>query len=138
MDLVVDANVLFAAFMKDGTTRRVLLTKTPLPLKLYTTPFILEESYKYRKLLAIKAGLDENDVIGLMMELISASNIEIVKVQELSKFKNESEKASPRMNDAPYFAVALYKNCKIWSNDKPIRKQGRIIVISTTELLEML
>lgn len=138
MELVVDANILFAAFMKNSATRGILLTKTPSALKLYTTPFILEETYKYRKLLATKTGLPEGEVIGLVLELIAASNIEIVKIGELNKFKDESERISPRKNDAPYFAVALCKNCRIWSNDKPIRKQDKVVVISTEELLAML
>jgi predicted nucleic acid-binding protein len=54
MDLVLDANVLFAAFMKDSTTRNILLTKTPTPLKLYVPPFLLDEVYKYKGLLAKK------------------------------------------------------------------------------------
>lgn len=138
MDLVVDANVLFAAFMKDGTTRRILLTKTPSPLKLYTAPFILEETYKYKGLLARKAGLNEDEVMELILELISASNIEIIKDKELDVFKDEAIRVSPRRNDAPYFAVALCKGCKIWSNDKPIRKQDKVAVISTKELLAIL
>ncbi len=138
MDLVVDANILFAAFMKDGTTRRILLIKTPSPLKLYTTPFILEEAYKYRGLLAAKAGLNEDEVMELMLELISASNIEIVKENELDVFEDEAENVSPRTNDAPYFAVALCKGCRIWSNDKPMRKQGKVTIISTKELLALL
>lgn len=99
MDLVIDANVLFAAFMKNSTTREILLTKTPLPLRLYTTPFILEETYRYRKLLASKTLLDENEIMELVLELISASNIEIIKESELNKFKDEAEKVSPRKDD---------------------------------------
>jgi len=138
MDLVIDANVLFAAFIKNSTTRRLLLTKTPTPLRLYTTPFILEEAYKYRKLLARKASINENELMGLMLELVSASNIEIIGKDELSRFKEEAAKVSPRKNDAPYFAVALYKKCRLWSNDKPLKSQGSVVVITTKELLEIL
>jgi predicted nucleic acid-binding protein len=138
MDLILDANILFAAFMKNSTTRRLLLTKTPIPLKLYTTPLILEEVYKYRKLLAKKASLGENEVMSLMLELMSASNIETVPEHELSPFKEQAVEASPRMNDAPYFAVALCKKCGLWSNDKPLKKQNTVVVITTMELLEML
>lgn len=138
MDLVIDANVLFAAFMKNSTTRRLLLTKTPVPLRLYTTPVLLEEVYKYRKLLARKTLMDENEVMDLMLELVSASNIEIVSEKELSAFKEQTGKVSPRKNDAPYFAVALYKKCGLWSNDKPLKRQNSIVVITTKELLEIL
>lgn len=138
MDLVIDANILFAAFMKNSTTRSLLLTKTPAPLRLYTTPLILEEAYKYRKLLARKASLNENEVMNLMLELVSASNIEIVSKEELGRFKEQAMKVSPSKNDAPYFAVALYKKCGLWSNDKPLKRQGSVVVITTKELLAIL
>jgi predicted nucleic acid-binding protein len=76
--------------------------------------------------------------VELVLELISASNIEVLKTEKLQEFEEESEKISPRKNDVPYFAVALCKKCAIWSNDKPIRKQTRIKVISTGELLAYL
>lgn len=135
MDLIVDANVLFAAFIRNSTTRRILLTKTPVPLKLYAPPFIFDEAYKYRKLLANKTDLEENEIMALLFELVSASNIDILKAEELLKFKEESEAVSPRKNDAPYFAAALHKNCGIWSNDRPLKSQKRITIINTEELL---
>jgi predicted nucleic acid-binding protein len=109
MDLVIDANILFAAFMKNGTTRRVLLDKTPAPLKLYTTPFILEETYKYRKLLAEKASLDENDIVGLVLELLASSNTEIVKGELLSRYMGEAERLSPRNNDTPASRALIFR-----------------------------
>lgn len=45
--------------MKEGTTRKILLTKTPTPMKFYTQPFLLDEVYKYKELLARKAMLSE-------------------------------------------------------------------------------
>jgi predicted nucleic acid-binding protein len=138
MDLVIDANIPFAAFIKNSTARVILLTKTPMPLRLYTTPFILEETYKYRKLLAKKALLNENQIMELVLELISVSNIEIIKEKELNKFKSQADKVSPMKNDAPYFAVALHKNCKIWSNDRLLKRQNIVDVISTEELLSIL
>lgn len=99
----------------------------------------MEETYKYRKLLADKTSLDENQIMELILELISASNIEIIKESELRKFKDEAEKVSPRKNDAPYFAVALYKNCKIWSNDGPIKRgQDKIDILTTKDIVNLL
>jgi predicted nucleic acid-binding protein len=107
-------------------------------LRLYTTPLILEEVYKYRGLLARKAALNENEVMGLMLELISASNIEIVSDGELAPFREQAMKISPRRDDAPYFAVALYRECGLWSNDKPLKRQNFVVVITTKELLAIL
>ena len=135
---MLDANILFAAFMMDSTTRKILLTKTPTPLKLYAPPFLIDEVYKYKDLLAKKAMLNKNEVLGLILQLIYASGTEIIDYKYLKKFRNDAEKISPTMNDAIYFAVALYKKCPIWSNDKPIAKQNKIKIISTKDLLAIL
>ncbi|MCL5680037.1 MAG: PIN domain-containing protein [Candidatus Marsarchaeota archaeon] len=81
---------------------------------------------------------DESYVAELSMGSISAANIEIVTAAELNKFEKDAEMASPTKNDAPYFAVALYKHCKIWPNDKLIKKQDIVGVIPTSELLATL
>lgn len=135
---MLDANILFAAFMKDGTTRRILLTKTPTHLKLYAPPFLLDEVYKYKELLARKAMLPESEVFGLVLQLIYTSGTEIIDYGYLKKFRNNAEKISSTINDAIYFAVALYKKCPIWSNDKPIAKQDKVKIISTKDLLAIL
>ena len=106
---MLDANILFAAFMRDSTTRKILLTKTPTPLKLYTPPFLIDEVYKYKDLLAKKAMLNKNEVLGLILQLIYASGIEIIDYRYLDKFKKDADRISPTVNDAIYFAVALYK-----------------------------
>ncbi len=45
MDLVVDANILFAAIIKDSTTRKLLFHKT---LHLHAPDFLLEELAEYK------------------------------------------------------------------------------------------
>lgn len=135
---MLDANILFAAFMRDSTTRKILLTKTPTPLKLYAPAFIIDEVYKYKDLLAKKAMLNKNEVLGLILQLIYASGIEIIDYGYLDKFKKDAYRISPTVNDAIYFAVALYKRCPIWSNDKLMAKQDRVKVISTKDLLAIL
>ncbi len=99
---MLDANILFAAFMRDSTTRKILLTKTPTQLKLYAPPFIMDEVYKYKDLLARKAMLNKNDVLGLILQLIYASGIEIIDYRHLGKFKKDAYRISPTVNDAIY------------------------------------
>jgi predicted nucleic acid-binding protein len=138
MELVIDANILIAAFIKKSTTRELLLYRTPKPIKLYTPPFILEELSQHTPLLSSKTGISEKEIMGLVLELLYTSNIEIINDKELTEVKRVAEKIAPDKNDSAYFAVALYKNCEIWSNDRPLKKQNRIIVITTKELLAIL
>jgi len=138
MELVIDANILIAAFIKKSTTRELLLYRTPKPIKLYAPPFILEELLRYTPLLSTKTHIPEKDIMGLVLELLYAANIELINDKELTQVKTVAEKIAPDKNDSAYFAVALYKNCEIWSNDKPLKKQNRVIVITTKELLDIL
>ena len=43
---------------------------------------------------------------------------------------------SPDADDTAYIALALHLNCPIWSNDKKLKKQDKVKVITTKELLE--
>ena len=38
--------------------------------------------------------------------------------------------------DTPYIALALKLNCPIWSNDTDLKKQNKVKVYNTKELLE--
>ncbi len=40
--------------------------------------------------------------------------------------------------DIPYFALALFLNCGIWSNEKRFKRQPRIRVFSTADLISFL
>lgn len=42
------------------------------------------------------------------------------------------------LKDIPYFALALYLNCGIWSNEKRFKKQSRIKAVSTADLISFL
>lgn len=44
MDLIVDANILFAGLIKESTTARLLFNPT---LRLYSPEFVMEEFMKY-------------------------------------------------------------------------------------------
>ncbi|MGD0729059.1 MAG: PIN domain-containing protein [Candidatus Micrarchaeaceae archaeon] len=138
MELVIDANILIAAFIKKSTTRELLLYRTPNPIKLCAPPFILEELSQHALLLSTKTGIPEKEIMRLVLELLYAANIELISDKDLTEVKSIAEKIAPDKKDSPYFAVALYKNCEIWSNDKPLKKQNRVIVITTKELLAIL
>ncbi|PIN85274.1 MAG: hypothetical protein COV47_03030 [Candidatus Diapherotrites archaeon CG11_big_fil_rev_8_21_14_0_20_37_9] len=43
------------------------------------------------------------------------------------------KKISPDPKDVPYFALALKLRCPIWTNDKLLKKQKKVKIISTSE-----
>ena len=64
--------------------------------------------------------------------------LHIVPAQEFKSVIPEAEKMlSGHLKDIPYFALALFLRCGIWSNEKRFKEQSRIQIFSTTELKEL-
>jgi len=51
-------------------------------------------------------------------------------------FLEKAKELSPDPKDAVYFAVALKMGANIWSNDKRLKSQNTIKIVSTNELIE--
>ncbi len=132
MELVVDANVLFAALISSqGKTRELLFREA---LIFYAPDFIFEEIEKYSDTIIKKSGLTKEG-LDLVLTILS-SRIKIVSYDEFSKYIPKAEKICPDPNDVEYFAVALMKEISVWSNDQLLKEQSEIKVYSTTDLLK--
>jgi predicted nucleic acid-binding protein len=133
MDLVIDANVLFSALIKNSTTSEILFNDRCM---LFSPEFIIEEFMKYEKLILKKTKRSREEFIMFIHQL--KERIIIVPEEEYSKHMGTAEKTSPDENDAIYFALALKFKCPIWSNDKRLKEQNKVKIISTKEIIEIL
>ncbi len=115
--------------IKKGKTEELLFKDT---IHLFAPEFIFEEFEKYRKLIKNKTKRNDKDFERLMR--ILREKIKIIPNEETEKFISKAKTICPDKNDVDYFALALRLNCKIWSNDKALKNQEHIEVISTTEL----
>jgi|SRR3989344_8196493 len=132
MNLVVDANVIFAAAVKSGTTSDIIFSD----VKLFAPEFIFEEFSKYEKLLLEKSHRTAEEFH--MFVSILSEKIQTCPKDEFSEFIGKAESICPDPDDVQYFALALKLSCPIWSNDKLLKKQSEVKVLSTMELLELL
>ncbi|MBU1199595.1 MAG: PIN domain-containing protein [Nanoarchaeota archaeon] len=132
MQLVLDANILFAALIKDGTTRKIFMEKNA---KFYVPEFIFHELFKHLAELRAKTNLSETVIKKQIIELFDLANIEIISSIEIKPFLKQAEKICPDINDIHYFALALKMKCPIWSEDKKLREQSEIKIITTKELM---
>jgi predicted nucleic acid-binding protein len=131
---VVDANILFAALIKNGTCRDLLLKKDFL----FVSPdYIMEEIIEHSQELSKKSGLSQNLIKIKLKELLNLSGIILFEDFKFSNFMSLAEKITPDYEDTKYFALALKLNCPIWSEDKILKKQKTITILSTKELLEL-
>lgn len=130
MKLVVDANVIFSALIKNSTTREIILLGF---YDFYTPKFILAEIENHIFELEEKTKLNKTELFWLIKELLRF--VTLVPVEEYNSKIQEAGSISPDKEDIHYFALALKLNCGIWSNDKILKEQNRIRVSNTKELV---
>lgn len=132
MDLVIDANILFAVLIKKGKTEELLFAEA---FNLFAPEFIFEEFKKYKDLILKKTGRSPKEFEKLIS--IVKKRIKLIPNEEITKFLKKAERISPDDNDVDYFALALKLKCPIWSNDKRLKKQKKVIIYSTSELIKI-
>ncbi|MBI5065874.1 PIN domain-containing protein [Candidatus Woesearchaeota archaeon] len=132
MDLVIDANILFSVCITSGKAEELIFSEE---IHLFSPEFLFEEFNKYREVILEKTKRDKKEFDNLLT--ILKKKIETISNEETEDFINLARKLSPDPKDADYFALALKLNCQIWSNDKKLKDQKRIQIISTEELIKL-
>jgi len=92
-----------------------------------------------------KTSLSKERFKKLKQEL--ALKVEFISLEEYSPLfhkaltivskspKNEYEEF---VKDIDFFALALMLSCPIWSNDKLLKKQSKVIIFNTKEIIELI
>jgi len=133
MILIIDANVLFSALIKNSLTADLIFHDD---ITLSTPEFIISEFLKYENLLLKKMHRTRQEYIQIMHMLKDI--ITVVPMEEYTKFIEEAEKMSPDPKDTLYLALAMKLKCAIWSNDKKLKEQDKVKVYSTSEVKKMI
>ncbi|MBU2589621.1 MAG: PIN domain-containing protein [Nanoarchaeota archaeon] len=133
MELVVDANILFSALIKNNVTADILFDNR---LKLYSPEFIIIEFMKYEDLILKKTKRTKEEFVQFMHQL--KERIIVIPKEEYLSFFEKAKKFSPDKNDIMYFALALKIKCSLWSNDRLLKEQDKIKVYNTKDVLEFL
>lgn len=130
--LVIDANILVAAFLKAATTRKLLLDSR---LKLYSPADLLIEAQKVIKDRLVKrwASTPKFDFDEIFSAL--TSGIQVVPKQDYQNCLGKALEIAPHEEDAPYLALSLHLGIPLWSNDGGMKNQSLVKVFSTTNLL---
>ncbi|MEK6924488.1 MAG: PIN domain-containing protein [Candidatus Micrarchaeota archaeon] len=132
MKLVADANVLFSAFLREGSTRRLWLDRR---LEIYAPEFLLEEIKKHLPELARRAKLTPEGAFKLCELLLR--KVKLVKTNELVPYAAAARHLTTDAKDEPYAACALATGAGLWSHDRKFERD-RLRVWTTAELLESL
>lgn len=130
--VVLDANVLFSALLREGTTRHLLLYAG---LDLHTPEHIWSEfernrAYLLKKSRATEASFDLlldslRDRIGDIPRALVRERID----EALDAVGDEDEL------DAPYVAAALALNATLWTQDKRLKDTAPVPIVDTAEVV---
>lgn len=120
------------AMLISGSKISVLLDK----VEFFAPEFLLGEIWEHEREIQQKSKLPLEDV-RLALEIL-ASKIHFIPGVEFALFIPKAENACPDPDDVEYFALALSLGCILWSNDKKLKEQGAVKVLSTSELLQSL
>jgi len=134
MELVIDANIFISAIISiNGKTRDLIFLKD---FSLFAPEYLLEEVEKYKKEIITKSKLDEDSFV-LALSLLS-SKIKLVPFSEFKLFMDKAKNICSDPDDVEYFALALSRNIPLWSDDKKLKEQSEIKIISTIELINLI
>ncbi|MBW2967175.1 hypothetical protein KY362_01685 [Candidatus Woesearchaeota archaeon] len=132
MKLVIDANVIIAMLIKPGKPIDLFLNAE---LDIFAPRLLLEELEKNRDIISSKSDLDETEINALFDILIS--NIRFVREREFVHCREQAESICPDPDDVTYFALSLFLDCPLWTNDKKLKSQETVKVYATHELVEL-
>jgi predicted nucleic acid-binding protein len=131
MKLIVDTNILFTFFWDNSLAKKLLMK---INLELFSPEFALEEINKYKEDILEKTGISEKQFKQHRRDIAIA--VEFIPLEEYKAFLKQAIKISPDQNDIDFFALALKLKLPIWSNDSLLKKQNKIKIFSTKDLLE--
>ncbi len=125
MILIIDSNIVFAALLRDGLTRGLLIDS---PFTLYAPETMLKEINKYKEEICKRTGLDAPE-FEVLFCLITES-IEIVSEETYRQKMDEATQLMGHIDkgDVPFLALALgIPNHGIWTeNLRHFEKQTKV------------
>ena len=139
MFLIVDASILFSFFNPDSSRRRIIESSSGPGFNLISPDFAFDELIKDKDEIQKYSGISELEFI-IFFSLLE-KKIESFSKDAYELFLSDANKISPhgkQTKDDPYFALALSLNCAIWSDEKAFKKQSKVKVFTTSELLKEL
>ena len=133
MDLIIDANIVFASLIKLSTTAEIILNEN---FHLFAPEYLFDEIQKYENYILDKTKRSKDEFYAFFEMLKDI--ITIIPVEEFKKYIKKAEEITPDIKDIYYLALALRLHCPFWSNDTKLNKQKLVKIYSTKEILSLI
>jgi predicted nucleic acid-binding protein len=133
MRIVIDANRIIAALIKESTTRNILFNDKFI----FITPdHSFSEIEKHKKDLMNKSKTTEKE-FQLILSLIF-ENITVIPEKEYSHLLKQSEAQVIDKEDSPYLAVCLAMKAEgIWTHDQHLKEQNLARIFTNIDFLNL-
>jgi len=142
MRLVLDTNVLLTYFWETSTLREVCKLRKA---ELFAPEFALKEFNKHAREVFKRARVPDEKFGSVCKELFS--KITILDSKDYDEFFRECKASFIGLTenerceleeDADFLAVSIMLCCPLWSNDKLLKKQKKVDVLNTAEVVSLL
>jgi predicted nucleic acid-binding protein len=133
MPIVLDTNILVSALLKDSVTRKLIIEHES---RFLFPEVIFEEIREHKQELLRKSGMDEEDFNTLLEMLMD--KMTVVSSKELKPFYADAYELVKDIDpdDALFFACVLaHPGSALWSNDKMLKRQNKVKVMNTAEMI---
>lgn len=137
MFLVVDSNRVFSALLSKGKAFNVFSLNNILnALKLIAPEFLFFEIGKHLDEILERSKLSSEELVKVFRFI--KDEIDFIPFKEFNMCADEADKLAPHSKDVQYFALALASDDAIWSNEKSFKRQSKVKVFNTDEILSLL
>lgn len=134
MKVVIDANILFSALIKDSITRKLILEYDE---QFIFPSYVFIEMEKHKDEILKKSKMSKKDFNELLRLLLQ--KIMIVPDEVLLHHQKEAYELIKDIDpdDELFIACALSQSTSIlWSNDKRLKSQYKVKVLDTSEMID--
>jgi len=133
MNLILDNNILFS--LMNPHSMNSFVFENLSEIEFFAPLFIVEEFNKYEKECLRKSKLNKNDFNQRKKEIFSRINF--IQFPEFKKYVRFAQEFCPDENDVFYFGLCLKLNLPLWSNDKNLKEQDKVVVLDTKDLIDI-
>lgn len=99
MDLIIDANIVFASLIKMSTTAEIILNEN---FHLFAPEYLFDEIQKYENYILDKTKRSKDEFYAFFEMLKDI--ITIIPVEEFKKYIKKAEEITPDIKDIQYLA----------------------------------
>lgn len=134
MNIVIDTNIFIAALIRDSMIRKIL---TKISANFLFPEFEFEEIKKHKLEILQKSKLSEKELDILILRALNY--VKVLPSEIIVEFREDARFIMDKIdsNDSVFIASALAFDAVIWSDDKHFKKQNKVKVYTTKEIIKI-